>query len=92
VKNVAWYGLIGVFAVVGVSVALLNGAGFLFGLGLIGFAVMLHLVWLGVGELRQIRLLSEAQLETQRRTHDLLDWSLNVPQPLEPQGRDRVGS
>ena len=86
--KIAWYGFLGLFGVVGASLALLNGAGVLFGLILIGFAVLLHLVWLGVGELRRSREAQERALETQlltlKATEKMatnLEWALFAPEP-----------
>ena len=89
--KIAWYGFLGLFGVVGASLALLNGAGVLFGSILVGFAVLLHLAWLGVGELRRSREAQERALETQARCLNAtekmatnLEWALFAPEPEAP--------
>ncbi|MEY4529617.1 MAG: hypothetical protein RLZZ156_338 [Deinococcota bacterium] len=49
-----WYAFIGVYIVTGFTLVVLNSAGVIFGLGLLGFAALLHMVWLGVGMLIKI--------------------------------------
>ncbi len=74
-----WYGFVGMFAVVGLSLALLNGAGVLFGMGLIGFAALLQMLYLILGELRNSRLFAEQTVEQQKRVADNLEWVMFTP-------------
>jgi hypothetical protein len=81
-----WYGFVGMFAVIGLSLALLNGAGVLFGMGLIGFAALLQMLYLILAELRSSRLVSEKNLSVQQRVADNLEWVL-----FAPEGETRSG-
>jgi hypothetical protein len=59
-----WYAFIAVYILTSLGLATLNGAGVIFGLGLLGFGVLLHLVWLGLGELRLMRLATQEGVNT----------------------------
>ena len=90
-----WYAFIAVYTLTSLGLATLNGAGVIFGMSLLGFGVLLHLIWLGLGELRLIRAATQdtantgnAQLELQagiahatEATAELLAALQNDPAP-----------
>ena len=81
-----WYGFIAVFVVIGLSMAVLNGAGVLFGLGFIGFAALLQMLYLILSELRASRLtnernlmLADKNLKVQESVANNLEWLMFAP-------------
>ena len=75
-----WYGFVGMFVVIGLSLALLNGAGVLFGMCLIGFAALLQMLYLILAELRALSLLSEKNGTVQQQLADNLEWVMFAPE------------
>ena len=74
-----WYAFVGLFAVLGLSLGLLNGAGVIFGLGFVGLAVMLQMMFMMVSEIRASRLIAQQHLEQQKRVADNLEWVMFAP-------------
>jgi hypothetical protein len=95
---ILWYCFIVVYISTSLGLATLNGAGVIFGSGMFGFGILMHLIWLGLGELRKIRQTleesrsnSNAQLELQvgiadatQTTAQLLEALQNDPVPPAP--------
>jgi hypothetical protein len=75
-----WYGFIAVFVVIGLSMAVLNGAGVIFGMAFVGMAVLLQMLYSILGELRATRMLTEQHLIAQTRVADNLEWLMFAPE------------
>lgn len=85
-RNTVWYGFLALFTLLALTLTVSNGAGVVFGAVLLSLAVVMHLAWLGVGEVRKGRELLEASLAVQVAIRDLLDWmSAAPPAPSEPE-------
>jgi Flp pilus assembly protein TadB len=61
----SWYAFLLVFGLVAVTLAISNGAGLVFALILIGLIVLMHLAWVALKELRQLRHTQQQSLDVQ---------------------------
>jgi hypothetical protein len=88
-----WYAFLGVFVITGLSLVVLNSAGVIFGLGLLGFAAALQIAWVALHHLKQLTaasrdntdILAHIAFQSERTTkllEQIANEPLAAPQPM----------